>query len=73
MKYEFTRRWWFSGPPCNNFMMPSLEAIISEMFDQGWEMLSVLPGQDHPVAEHITPPQILFRRPLAQVPAHRAA
>lgn len=63
MKYEYKREWWFSGPPNNNSLCEPMEEIIEKAQTEGWEFLSVIPGFDHPIAEHVTPPQLLFRRP----------
>ncbi len=70
--YEFMREPWFSGPPCNNDTCETFEEIVAVAQKDGWEFVSVIPGADHAVAEHVTPPQLLFRRPKLQCPLCRS-
>ena len=67
MKYEFKRCYIYWNVPA--------EAILAEMYEQGWALIGTLPREVRgPLAEHETPASLLFQRPLsAQVPADSAA
>lgn len=57
-QFEYKRVWEFEGE------LVDLTAAGRD----GWELVSVEPRVQHPVAEHAIPPRYIFKRRLATKP-----